>query len=88
MADMPALYQKLLRLSPASFRAEYGREMTRAYEESVRDRGRAGRRTRDGRLPTGRTGEGSACRGPRRIVARGRAAYLAVYGQEGIAAGQ
>ena len=39
---MRSLYETLLRLYPASFRAEYGREMTRAYQDSVRNRGRFG----------------------------------------------
>jgi len=39
---MLALYRTLLRLYPASFRAEYGREMTRAYEDAIRDHGRFG----------------------------------------------
>ena len=38
---MTAFYRALLRLYPRSFRAEYGSELTRTYEESVRDRGRA-----------------------------------------------
>ena len=35
-----SLYQVLLRLYPASFRAEYGGEMLRAFAESARGRGR------------------------------------------------
>ena len=39
---MTALYRALLRLYPRSFREEYAAELTRTYEESVRDRGRFG----------------------------------------------
>ncbi len=39
---MTAFYRALLRLYPISFRLEYASELTRAYEESVRDRGRVG----------------------------------------------
>jgi hypothetical protein len=35
-------YRALLRLYPASFRDDYAAEMTRAFEENVRDRGRLG----------------------------------------------
>jgi predicted permease len=38
---MSAFYRALLRLYPASFRADYGAELTRAYEERVHQRGRA-----------------------------------------------
>ena len=38
---MPSLvYRALLRLYPASFRSEYGAELLRTFQESVRDRGR------------------------------------------------
>jgi predicted permease len=39
---MTAFYSALLRLYPVSFRLEYEHELTRTYEESIRDRGRAG----------------------------------------------
>lgn len=39
---MSAVYRALLRLYPASFRAEYAPELLRTYEETVRDRGTAG----------------------------------------------
>ena len=39
---MSAVYRALLRLYPASFRAEYQSELTRAWQESVRDRGTFG----------------------------------------------
>jgi predicted permease len=35
-----ALYRALLRLYPASFRSDYASELTRTFEENVRDRGR------------------------------------------------
>ena len=37
-----AFYRALLRLYPASFRAEYSAELARTFEESVRDRGHPG----------------------------------------------
>lgn len=39
---MTPFYRMLLRLYPASFRADYQAELTRAYDESVRDRGGVG----------------------------------------------
>ncbi len=36
------LYRALLRLYPASFRAEYSAELARTFEDTVRDRGRLG----------------------------------------------
>jgi len=39
---MTAFYRALLRLYPGSFRAEYGPDLTRTYEDSIRDRGRVG----------------------------------------------
>src|SRR5687768_11955836 len=39
---MTAFYRALLRLYPISFRLEYASELTRTYEESVRERGRVG----------------------------------------------
>ena len=39
---MSAIYRALLRLYPASFRAEYESELARTYEETVRDRGAVG----------------------------------------------
>ena len=39
---MTTVYRALLRLYPASFRADYGDELTRTFEESTRDRSRAG----------------------------------------------
>ena len=38
---MLPLYRALLRLYPASFRADYGHELAATFEESTRDRGRA-----------------------------------------------
>jgi predicted permease len=37
-----SFYRALLRLYPASFRADYAAELTRTFEENVRDRGRGG----------------------------------------------
>jgi hypothetical protein len=37
---MTALYRALLRLYPNAFRTEYAAELTRTYEDVVRDRGR------------------------------------------------
>ena len=43
MSERPsALYRALLRLYPASFRADYAAELERAHQESVRDRGSVG----------------------------------------------
>lgn len=39
---MSTFYRALLRLYPSSFRLEYSAELIRAYEASVRDRGRVG----------------------------------------------
>jgi predicted permease len=39
---MSAVYRALLRLYPASFRAEYESELTRTWQESVRERGQFG----------------------------------------------
>jgi predicted permease len=39
---MTRFYRALLRLYPASFRAEYTAELTRTYEEAVRNRGQLG----------------------------------------------
>jgi predicted permease len=39
---MSAFYRLLLRLYPASFRTEYGAELVRTYEDTVRNRGRIG----------------------------------------------
>src|SRR3954470_8238293 len=36
------IYRALLRLYPSSFRAEYAAELTRTYEDSVRNHGRVG----------------------------------------------
>jgi predicted permease len=39
---MRAFYRSLLRLYPASFRADYAAELERTFEENVRDRGQVG----------------------------------------------
>jgi predicted permease len=39
---MTAFYRALLRLYPSSFRVEYAAELTRTYEDAVRNRGRVG----------------------------------------------
>ena len=39
---MTPVYRALLRLYPRSFRVEYASELARTFEESVRERGRAG----------------------------------------------
>ena len=39
---MTRLYRALLRLYPASFREEYASELTRTYEEAMRERGASG----------------------------------------------